>query len=62
MSKIVNLNRVRKQKAREAAETQAAANRIKFGRTKAEKQRDEAEAEAARRKLDQLKRDTPPET
>lgn len=52
MADIVNLNKKRKRKVREAAEKQAAANRVRFGRTKAEKVRDEAEAERERRDLD----------
>ncbi|SER06609.1 protein of unknown function [Solimonas aquatica] len=64
MSDVVNLNKFRKQKNREAAEKQAAENRLRFGRSKAQKQRDEAEAAEARRRLDQLRRETPapPET
>lgn len=37
MGEIVNLRRVKKQRARAAAETAAAGNRAKHGRTKAEK-------------------------
>jgi hypothetical protein len=33
----INLNKARKAKARADAQTQAAENRVKFGRTKAEK-------------------------
>ena len=57
MSKVVNLNKVRKLKAREAAEKLAAENRVKFGRTKAQKQLDEAEAALAKARLDARKRD-----
>lgn len=57
MSKVVNLNRFRKQKARAEADKQAAENRVRFGRSKAEKAREAAVAEEARRKLDQLRRD-----
>ena len=39
MAEIVNLNRVRKTKARGAAEAQAAENRAKYGQTKAERAR-----------------------
>lgn len=59
MATVINLNKFRKQKAREQAEAQAAENRVRFGRSKAEKQRDAAETEAAQHKLDQLRRDTP---
>ncbi len=37
MSEIVNLNRVRKARARTERERQAADNRARFGRSKAEK-------------------------
>lgn len=55
--KIVNLNKVRKLKARQAAAEKAAENRVKFGRTKEEKQRDAVLAAEAQRKLDQLRRE-----
>jgi len=55
MSNVVNLNKARKRRVRTAAGEQAAANRLKFGRTKAQKQRDAAEADEARRKLDRLR-------
>ena len=47
MAEIVNLNRVRKAKARSDAGKAAEANRAKFGRTKAE--RDTEAAEQVRR-------------
>jgi hypothetical protein len=59
MSKVVNLNRYRKRKAREADAAQAAENRVRFGRTKEEKQRDAAEEEAARKRMEQLRREKP---
>ncbi len=60
MAELINLNKARKQKVRAAAEALAAANRVKFGRTKADRQRDAAaEADAARR-LDGLRREPPP--
>ncbi len=43
MGEIVSLKGARKAKARAAKETQAAANRAAFGRTKAEKAADAAE-------------------
>jgi hypothetical protein len=57
MAEIVNLNRVRKAKARSDAGKAAEANRAKFGRTKAE--RDTEAAEQARRDalLDGAKRE-----
>lgn len=56
MAEIVNLKRTRKQKARAAAETEAGANRLTYGRTKAERKSSKAEQEAADRKLDGHKR------
>ena len=60
MSQVINLNRVRKAKARIAAEQQAAANRVRFGRTKLEKQQDREAAQAAVAKLDGHRLETPP--
>lgn len=60
MAKVVNLNKARKQKAREAASALAAENRVRFGRTRAEKERDAAAALEAQRRLDQLRREPPP--
>jgi hypothetical protein len=58
MVTLVNLNKARKKKARESAAQQAAENRIRFGRTPAEKARDAAEEAEARKRLDQLRRDS----
>lgn len=52
MAEIVNLRRVRKQKAREDAGKQAEQNRISFGLTKAERNLAKAEQQQAARKLD----------
>lgn len=57
MADIVNLKRARKLKAREAAETEAAAKRLQHGQSKAEKKLSKTEQEAAARKLDGHKRD-----
>jgi hypothetical protein len=57
MADIVNLNDRRKRKAREQKETDAAAKRLLFGRTKGEKQRDAKEKETNVRKLDAAKRE-----
>ena len=62
MSQIINLNKARKQKARAAAEQQAAENRVRFGRTLEQKQRDAAEQAEAQRRLDQLRREPRPDT
>jgi hypothetical protein len=57
MAEIVNLNRLRKAKAKAEQQAAAAANRVKHGRTKAEKANDRA-AEARRLALlDGAKRD-----
>jgi len=56
MAEIVNLNRVRKVKARSEAQATAAANRIAHGRTKVEKQAAKVEAERRARELDGAKR------
>jgi len=53
----VNLNRVRKQKARAATKAGADENSARFGRTKAQKSLEETEAEKARRILDQHRRE-----
>lgn len=58
MAEIVNLRQARKQKARAAAETEAAANRLAHGRTKAERNLTRTEKETAERKLDGHKRGT----
>jgi hypothetical protein len=50
MAEIVNLNRVKKSKAKAADQAEAAANRTKHGRTTAEKARD-ALVEAQRNAL-----------
>jgi hypothetical protein len=57
MAEFVNLRRVRKQKARADAETEAASKRLAHGRTKTERNQTKAEQEAAARKLDGHKRD-----
>lgn len=59
MGKVVNLNKVRKLKARAEQAEQAAENRARFGRTKAQKALDLAASQEMQRKLDQLRRDSP---
>ncbi|RVV98650.1 DUF4169 family protein [Mesobaculum littorinae] len=62
MSTPVNLNRARKERARNEARSRADANAAKFGRTKAQKSLDTARAETSERRLDQLRLDrTKPE-
>lgn len=57
MSKIVDLNRFRKDKARTEKGEKAAENRAAFGRTKADKQAEKSRADKAKRTLDQHRRD-----
>ena len=57
MSKPVNLNRVRKQKARAEKKARADVNAAKFGRTKAEKENENLNEELRSRLLDSHKRD-----
>jgi hypothetical protein len=57
MAEIVNLNRVRKAKAREAAETKATENRAKYGQTKTERARLAAEKAKLRAVIDGAKRE-----
>ena len=52
MAEIVNLRRVRKDKARAAKDARAADNRARFGRGKAEKRATEAERDRANSGLD----------
>ncbi|MBI3196948.1 MAG: DUF4169 family protein [Rhodospirillales bacterium] len=52
MAEIVNLRRARKDKARRDRESEADANRRRFGRTKAEKSADKDAETRARRSLD----------
>ncbi|EAQ01063.1 hypothetical protein OB2597_03459 [Pseudooceanicola batsensis HTCC2597] len=52
MSKIVNLNRARKQKQRSDKRATADANAVKFGRTRAEKTQERSERDQAARRLD----------
>jgi len=52
MGEVVNLNRVRKERAKAEARVTASANRASHGRTKAERSRAETERERAARLLD----------
>jgi hypothetical protein len=56
-AEIVNLRRVRKEKARADDERKAEANRTAFGRTRAERTATKANEEAAKRKLDGHRRE-----
>ncbi|WP_332764684.1 DUF4169 family protein [Phenylobacterium sp.] len=57
MADLVNFNKARKAKVRDQDRTQAAQNRVAFGRTKAEKTLTKAEREKADRALDGAKRE-----
>lgn len=57
MADVVNLNRFRKDKARETEKRRAAENRVAFGRTKAEKAVEKAVLERAARTLDGAKQE-----
>jgi predicted nucleic acid-binding Zn-ribbon protein len=57
MAEILNLNKARKARAKINAETQAAQNRAKFGRTKVDKASDAARADKLKRELDGAKRE-----
>ena len=57
MTNVTNLNRFRKQKARDEKRAEADANAVKHGRTKAQKSLEDARAEKAARSLDGHRRD-----
>jgi hypothetical protein len=57
MAEIVNLKRIRKDKARQQREREAEANRVRFGRTKAQKASDRQTQERAGRAVDDKKLD-----
>lgn len=61
MAEIVNLNRYRKARKKERAQTAAEENRVRFGRSKAEKRADADEQDRNDRKIDgaRLKDDGP---
>lgn len=60
MAEIINLNRARKAKAKTQKSSQAAQNRLFFGRTKGEKRQQEKQVDQIERHLDGARRDTPP--
>jgi hypothetical protein len=57
MAEIVNLRRARKDKARQQRESEADANRRRFGRTKAEKATDKDAQDRSQRAVDGKKID-----
>ena len=58
MSKPVNLNRFRKEKARAVKKARADENAVKFGRTKAQKDAEAKITDIESRRLDGKKRET----
>lgn len=56
-AEIINLNKVRKARARAERSALAAENRVKFGRSKAERKELAADVEKRRRELDGTRRD-----
>lgn len=60
-AEIINLNKVRKSRARAERAAEAAENRVKFGRSKAERTQTAAEGEKLRRELDGTRRDPSPD-
>jgi Domain of unknown function (DUF4169) len=57
MSRAVNLNKVRKDRARHEARGRADRNAVRFGQTKAERERLKAEATKRRAALEDHKRE-----
>lgn len=57
MAELINFNKARKARTRQADKARAAVNRAKFGRPKAETLASKLEAERAGRDLDGKKRD-----
>jgi hypothetical protein len=60
MGEIVNLRRARKKRAAVVAESEAAANRLAYGRSKDENRAAKAERVIAERRLDSHRLQTPP--
>jgi hypothetical protein len=60
MGNVVNLNRYRKQKAKEQREKQAEVNRRLHGRTKAERAHDQLQKKQLTRSVEGAKLDEPP--
>lgn len=58
MTEPINLNKARKAREKAQAKSQAAQNRVRFGRTKAEKQAASLEVERAGRAHDEKKRES----
>jgi hypothetical protein len=56
MTEPINFNKARKARAQAAAQSEAAANRARFGRTKGEKAAEKRQADTARKLLDGARR------
>lgn len=61
MADIINLRRKRKERQRLAQETEAQANRVRFGRTKAEKIADRDDRSRGERRLEEKRLDRLPD-
>jgi len=57
MAELINLNRARKTRAKQAGKVAAVENRVKFGQPKGVKMASKLEAERARRDLEGKKRE-----
>lgn len=57
MAEVVNLNRYRKKRDKEAADSTAAENRVRFGQSKGERRKNRGEAAKAAKKLDDKRLD-----
>jgi Domain of unknown function (DUF4169) len=57
MGDVVNLNRFRKDRARETEEQRAASNRLRFGQRKNERDRTRRESEKTKKDLDSKRLD-----
>ena len=57
MTDIINLNHIRKNKAKAEKDKQATANRAKFGRSKDEIKKEKQQADKAKRLLDGHRRE-----
>ncbi len=62
MGEVINLNRARKERQRQAKDRRAGQNRVRFGRGKAEKTAEIANLEQARHRLDGARLDHRPGT
>lgn len=61
MAKVINLNKFRKQKAKQEREKQADTNRRLHGRTKAERLRDAQQKKKLETQVDGARLESPPE-